>query len=246
MEKTDQQHSSDIGEAAMLRSTGVVVALAALIGALSSTGAVARPMWRDPTSPPLLPEVFTSAFNEKMSYLVYTFKVQGVLYYDWDAQSERIDRSSGEGDRYCGTAHPFKKTPCTHLVTQSKRYLIFPDRKECCFCCDSEHGCGVLRRDFLANATFDGYETVDGTRLQKWSEKGLQPNYYWVTDAEDVPVRLLQKPNDDMNFVTFSSAPIDPSVFQVADSCDAQCSGTCSLVQPENHPYHHESKVLLM
>ena len=64
--------------------------------------------------------------------------------------------------------------------------------------------------------------------------EGLQENDYWQTDdGKQRPLRLLQKPNDDMVFLGFSDAPIDRSVFELPKSCaeGRKCGGTCALVR---------------
>ena len=45
-----------------------------------------------------------------------------------------------------------------YLLILGKRYLDFPTKKYCCYCCDSAHGCGIVKRDWLktANATYMG------------------------------------------------------------------------------------------
>ena len=212
-----------------------------------------------PPAPPVLPDTFTTDFLETNDYFVHSFHTAGVLYYDFKSGSERVDRESGEGDRYCGSAQLFRNTPCTHLVKNSTRYLIFPKLKSCCKCCTSAHGCGILRKgkaeektkfrefflsfkiqfkltfapflkpDFLLNASFVGYETRNGTQSEHWRIEGLQENDYWQT-VRGKPLELYQKPNDKMNFVAFSEDPIDPSTFDLPSSCDRQCGGTCALV----------------
>ena len=52
-----------------------------------------------------------------------------------------------------------------------KRYLDFPSKKYCCFCCDSSHGCGIVKKDWLvtANATYKGTEKLsDNEAYMKW------------------------------------------------------------------------------
>lgn len=44
------------------------------------------------------------------------------------------------------------------LYILDKRFLDFPDKKYCCFCCDGVHGCGIVAPDWIAksNATHLG------------------------------------------------------------------------------------------
>lgn len=41
-----------------------------------------------------------------------------------------------------------------------KRYLYFPEKNDCCYCCDAEHGCGVLKPDWAIDAQFVGMESL--------------------------------------------------------------------------------------
>ncbi len=66
-----------------------------------------------------------------------------------------ITRVNGKHDRYCGTVKR-QDTPCQHLVTDGRRWLVFPEANYCCMCCTAERGCGILKRDWLQDATFIG------------------------------------------------------------------------------------------
>jgi hypothetical protein len=58
--------------------------------------------------------------------------------------------------RYCMSIHPRTDTPCTHLVVSGQRYLIFPELGECCRCCSSAGGCGILDPNWLDAAEYTG------------------------------------------------------------------------------------------
>jgi len=63
---------------------------------------------------------------------------------------------------------PSINLPILHVITMflkvlffvilGKRFLDFPEKKFCCYCCNSTHGCGIVTRDWLktANATYQG------------------------------------------------------------------------------------------
>lgn len=76
-----------------------------------------------------------------------------------------------------------------------KRYLDFPEKNFCCYCCDSAHGCGIVAPDWLvkANAIFLGSEKLeDGEYYVKWNAKGLQDNFFYHHDDEaKTPRRLV-------------------------------------------------------
>lgn len=176
---------------------------------------------------------FTLEFNET-TYLLFTWKTTGTWYYDSSQLTEKIVRANGRGDRYCGSIHPLTDTPCTHLVKEGRRYLIFPELSECCMCCTSEAGCGVLSPTWLQNATFQGVESIRGIEAYKWLVMGLQPNYYYSTaNVAQVPVELDQTPNDYMSLhhETFSPLPVDPSIFDVPSDCKPSCplTSVCTI-----------------
>ena len=83
---------------------------------------------------------------------------KGTFFYDSVSQRYRVDRDNGKWDRYCGSVYKLTDTPCQHFVFEGKRYLNFPEKNDCCYCCDSAHGCGILKRDWLTGAKFEGYE----------------------------------------------------------------------------------------
>lgn len=141
--------------------------------------------------------------------------------------NSRIDRSTGKYDRYCSSVKLLQDTPCTHLVVDGLRYLIFPTLKSCCACCTADSGCGTIRPDWLNGATFIGYNTTGSVKYQVWDKKGLQDNYYWQVDDTQAPYIIDQRPNDLMVFdvSTFKKGPIDPSVFALPSYCskDHKC-----------------------
>ena len=179
------------------------------------------------------PRAFEQAFTERNLLL---FKTKGRLWYDYEKRAERVDRDSGLGDRYCGTARPLRRTPCQHIVTGGVRYLNFPKDGVCCKCCTDAGGCGILNADWLDAATFRGEDTVridrgHSVKALKFEVDGLQSNFFWQRPNSDTPVRLLQSPNDDMLFSQddFARGPVDDKVFELPPGCgERRCGGICS------------------
>ncbi len=106
--------------------------------------------------PPLLPNSYQMAFDETFIQNGSHYRVNGQLYYEASKNRERVDRANGRYSLFCGTVLPNVTTACTHLTVENKRYIIFPQRKQCCFCCDASHGCGILKRNWLEGATYLG------------------------------------------------------------------------------------------
>lgn len=90
---------------------------------------------------PIWPEVFQQTFTE--SYPITTDHVNGKVYYDSKNNLMRVDRHDGQYDMFCGSVLPYTSTSCTLLMRENKRYIIYPEKRMCCYCCDALHGCGV-------------------------------------------------------------------------------------------------------
>ncbi|GLI69515.1 hypothetical protein VaNZ11_014151 [Volvox africanus] len=186
---------------------------------------------------PVWHEQFSIQFNETTRIFV-TKRTAGTWYYDALSAKEAIYRENGNGDRYCGSVHPFRQTPCLHVVTDGKRYLVFPELGECCMCCTAEMGCGVLSPTWLQGASFEGTTTIQGVTANKWRRDGLQPNYWYATaDEAQVPLELDQMPNDFQTFwpKTFTKGPPGEQVFQLPNGCSPRCplTSVCTFASTE-------------
>ena len=190
---------------------------------------------------PLWPNQFTQTFNETTSLFIGSHHTTGTYYYDWTNRKYRVDRANGRNDRYCGLngVYMFFNTPCSHYVSEGKRYLYYPNRDHCCFCCDDAQGCGVLKPTWLEGAEYLGEEQHLGFNTYKWNQKGLQNNFYYETVASN-PVKremisLYQEPNDLMDFLNGRQNSVPAGALDLPDTCkDAKaCSlfSTCSLVR---------------
>lgn len=105
-------------------------------------------------TPPVWPEVFHQSYVE--SYKDSTHRITGKFWFDSKRAMMRVDKQDGQYDAICGSVLPNVTTACTQLIRDGKRYVVYPQRRQCCMCCDKEHGCGVLRRDWLSTAKYEG------------------------------------------------------------------------------------------
>lgn len=126
----------------------------------------------------------------------------------------------------------------THYL--GKRFLDFPQKNYCCYCCNSSSGCGIVEPDWMvkSNATFLGYEKLDAETYLKWSIKGLQQNlYYHRNDTVQTPRRLAQGTDDIMDFTSYKIGPVDPSIFKLPSYCTSKCGLTtiCAALRDEGH-----------
>ena len=209
------------------------IALLALI-AISVIADPSEPRW---------PTKFTEQFHEEFDYpVIGKYETEGTFYYDAGSMRYRVDRDNGHGDRYCALngGKIFKNTPCSHIVVDGDRYMYYPELDECCYCCSAEHGCGLLRTDWLSGATFEGEVEYQGYMAYKWDKPGLQSNIY-IETAEENPLdrKMLdmdQQPNDDQLFypntwsTTFDSSVLElPSICKKENSC--ALASTCTAVR---------------
>eukprot|EP00798_Chlamydomonas_sp_ICE-L_P002413 gene2414-8728_t len=223
-----------------------IVALLLLLPALASAlsvprsdaineGQVIRASANDDDPVPKWYSQFNIEFNET-SIILFRRQTAGKWWYDADAGQEVITREDGRGDRYCGSIHPRTVTPCTHLVTDGKRYLVFPEIKECCLCCLDSQGCGAVSSNWLDGASFEGNQTKNGLDVFAFRKDGVQSNYYYTTADEDQkPVELDMWPNlyQDLHTDTFVSGQGIPSdLLEVPENCAPRCPLTslCTAV----------------
>lgn len=94
----------------------------------------------NPTTPVWDP-VFQSEFTE--SYPDTPTHVRGKVYYDTTVNMMRVDRQDGQHDMFCSSVNPNVSTPCILLMRENKRYIVYPAKRLCCYCCNDAHGCGV-------------------------------------------------------------------------------------------------------
>ena len=86
-------------------------------------------------SDPVWPDKFQQTFNETFYYpVIGTHYTTGKFYYDWKNKRYRVDRANGRFDRYCGFngVKFFQDTPCSHIVVDGWRWMVYPEKKECC------------------------------------------------------------------------------------------------------------------
>ncbi len=122
-------------------------------------------------TPPVWPNQFTQSFFQEFSYPVFgKGTTNGVYYYDYTDQRYLITRENGQYDRYCGSIYKLQNTPCNQLVVSGKRYMIFPKKEYCCYCCDSASGCGILKPTWLEGAQYEGVVDINGFQYQKWNK----------------------------------------------------------------------------
>ena len=74
--------------------------------------------------PPVWPQEFRQAFVE--GFKGTQVHVIGDMFYSATKNMSRLTRSDGRFEAFCGTNMPNVTTPCTQLVREGKRYVIYP------------------------------------------------------------------------------------------------------------------------
>lgn len=116
-------------------------------------------------TPPQWPDTFHANFTESLIYpILGSHDTTGTYYYSWSQKLYRVDRDNGRFDRYCGVngLKLFYNTPCTQYVANGDRFMYYPNHDECCYCCSEEHGCGLLKPDWLGDAKYVEQGTHNG------------------------------------------------------------------------------------
>jgi len=185
--------------------------------------------------PPKWPEKFTQNFTEIAFWASGWYNTRGTMYYDWTNKLMREDRESGQWDKMCASQYPEEDTPCSHFVNQGNRFLYYPDKNDCCLCCNStssDEKCGMKSPDWLKNATYMEPFYVhlnNGTYIQafKWE---LKPHYYYESmevNPEDRMMIEWQVIPEDAKFFDFKRSldvPSDkmdlPSICKVDKKCE--------------------------
>ena len=198
-----------------------ILVLALCVGVLS-----------DP-SPPLYDFSYYSSFDDTFVVNGTNYEVNGQQFYDPKNNRERVDRTNGRYDGFCSGVIPNVSTPCIHYTVNNKRWLAFPQKKVCCFCCDSAHGCGILRSDWLRDAKYEGEEKIIDTVYEKWSQDGMFGyNYFWASKSESRAPRKLDqggKHITDYSTHSFRKQTFEDSVFALPVYCNQETIVNCPL-----------------
>ena len=183
--------------------------------------------------------VWSAKFKESAAMpLLGNATITGTFTYQNDGTTFRtkVVRDTGRNDRYCGTVVTGINTPCTQIVRDGKRYLVFPQRQYCCMCCTNADGCGVVNRNWAASGVFTG---VQQGIYNEFEVQGLQSNWVWYTQS-GIPKKVFQAPQSDMIFdeTTYSTAPVADSEFDLPtykQSCETLCpdSSVCGLARKQ-------------
>ena len=151
------------------------------------------------------------------SYTTSSIHSAGKLWFDSERAMERLDRNDGRIDPICGPLSKKATTPCTQLVRDAKRWIIFPLLRQCCYCCDAAHGFGVMRRDWLKNAEFKGKETILGQDFNHWAVDEAETDFWETVDGKHTPRRIMEDKLliKDLIMNTYSEEYIAASVFDL-------------------------------
>ncbi|CAM5998909.1 unnamed protein product [Sphagnum balticum] len=118
-----------------------------------------------------------------------SYTINGQYFFDPKNARERLDRVNGVYNDMCNSIVPDLATPCQQIIKDNRRWFLFPRRNYCCFCCDSEHGCGVVKPDWLADSEYLGQEKLNDTLYDKWSKDSKYEN---IKVNSGITISMLQ------------------------------------------------------
>lgn len=122
--------------------------------------------------PPVWSPSFYVAYDETFQKDGHYYTFNGQFFYDAINNRQRADKVTGRFDPTCSSILPNVTTRCQHLVVDQKRYIVFPDKSQCCICCDASHGCGIVKQDWFKDGKYLGQERIVDTMYDKWVKPG--------------------------------------------------------------------------
>lgn len=123
--------------------------------------------------PPVWSPSFYVAYDETFVKDGHSYTFNGQFFYDAINGRQRADKITGRFDPTCSSILPNVTTRCQHLVVDQKRYIVFPDKSQCCICCDASHGCGIVKQDWFKDGKYLGQERIVDTMYDKWVKPGI-------------------------------------------------------------------------
>eukprot|EP01064_Diplonema_japonicum_P038058 TRINITY_DN9104_c1_g1_i1.p1 TRINITY_DN9104_c1_g1~~TRINITY_DN9104_c1_g1_i1.p1 ORF type:complete len:208 (+),score=30.42 TRINITY_DN9104_c1_g1_i1:234-857(+) len=179
---------------------------------------------------------FSVPINQTITIHNVTQTSPMMFYYDAVNKVSRQDHGQGQRDEMCRSiaGKEFSEEPCSNFVAPDGwRYLYFhADKDSCCRYCNTSFGCGVIRRDWLSGAAYQGQLTIGGRVCDGWLQGGNEANYYYATaDAAQQPCLYYEgyptfKRGTNMwkySYAGYKVGPQDPSLFQPWASCNKHC-----------------------
>jgi hypothetical protein len=125
--------------------------------------------------PPIFDFAYSISFDETVVAKPTSYHINGKLFYDPTNVRQRVDRTNGRYDSMCGSVLPNVTTACQQYTLNNKRWIVYPVKQTCCFCCDSSHSeqCGIMKPDILKGASYKGANKLnDGYVYDEWGIKG--------------------------------------------------------------------------
>jgi hypothetical protein len=169
-------------------------------------------------SPPVWPVRFQQDFVE--SYTNSHLHTVGKIWYDTERNMQRVERNDGRLDPICGSLKN-QTTPCSQLMRDGLRYIVFHLLKDCCVCCDSAHGCGVTKRDWARFSKFAGKEDLSGQTFNKFVDEEDMIEYWTTIETPNIPRKLYEDKILIKDYImnTYSEGPINEEVFALPSFC---------------------------
>ena len=186
------------------------------------------PVWADQFQVPIVQTIVSMDITH-VNTIMY--------YYDAVNNVSRQDHSRGQYDEFCRKEHEFSDQPCSQLVSYDGwRYMMFPEEGSCCKLCNRTVGCGIIAKDWLKDAPYQGQLVVNGSLCNGWMQQGGEKNYYYATADEKqtpcyyyegYPTLALGINQWNYTMSQYKEGPVDKSYFTLPSECEnaKMCKG---------------------
>merc|ERR1712130_809010 len=189
-------------------------------------------------SGPVWPKTFKVLFHESIyNKSTVLCKNKGAWYYDYANMRVRYDHLEGQINDFCQGQNlsPDKPRDDCHLIFSPslEMFVHYPNQKTCCRLCIKNIGCTPLKPNWIQNGTFIGTEQIEGRTCFVYTELGAVARDYWIQTLDGSPCRYYETfPQQvdpvifhNMTFfpATYSTKPIDDSIFAIPEYCNKDC-----------------------
>ncbi|XP_063414818.1 uncharacterized protein LOC134696801 isoform X3 [Mytilus trossulus] len=183
---------------------------------------------------PLLPPAYTVDFQEELHVFGQSFYSKGAWYYDFPNGRARYDHLRGQRDNFCfgqKLSDNDPHAPCSLLFTNhSSMYVYYPEAKTCCDLCGVQKGCTVLKPTWIANGSYIGDKTIQGSTCHGWTTPGFAfLDTLYATDS-NVPCLYTEKSYKGnishaltFNQASFKAGQPEETIFTIPTYCKEKC-----------------------
>lgn len=182
------------------------------------------------------PVAFFANFTEDTWFSGGHQSTRGWIAYSWVHTAEVIAHEVGKLNPICNSIRPGDESQCVHhSVNGNTRYLLWPDKRECCIHCSK--ACGVESPSWVqaVPSVYMGVRQIGGTSCDEWVLQSDTPDRVALRVGDGAVCELY---DGGANFVGDNpfqlsmdsasyTAQVDPQLLALPDYCNAarDCKG---------------------